>query len=338
MAEVMDLMSIGSRLKESREQMGLTRVQLASKVTACLPDSGKITARAIETYERDDRSPPLDKIAALCNILKLDPLQLFAEIPLAGDNSLTHQIKRSFEPPKVQEEQFTPENVTAMLAQVLETNKQIQAQLQQGPEGGASDSAIDGKAMFDGASGAVNNSLNAVGYCREENLLNGRRAPVLINYIETGLKSMEYGELLALASDRGIDMTCSRLVVGRITGVEESTFLSVEQFNDSVNLVDNGWFSDNQEGDHEEVKAALFAELELAILDHALFGLSLGELSEEALERVANAVEAENRGWFQSKESYLNELREVGKTALLSGKVLPSDIEVAISGGSKDKN
>jgi len=336
MAEVMELMSIGSRLKESREQMGLTRAKLASEVTACLPDSSKITARAIETYERDDRSPPLDKIAALCSVLQLDPLQLFAEIPLSGDNSLTHQIKRSFESPEIQTEQFTPENVSEMLAQVLESNKQIQAQLQQGSEGDSPNSTVGGKAMFDGVRGSVNSSLDAVVYCREENLLNGRRAPVLINYIGSGLKSMEYSELLTLALDRGIDLTCSRLVASRISDIEGSPFLTTEQFNDSVNMVGSEWFPGHPEKNHEEVKAVLLAELEQSILDYALFGFSLGELNKETLKLVASVFEAESKGIFQTKESYLNELREVGKTALLSGKVLPSDIETAISGGSKD--
>jgi transcriptional regulator with XRE-family HTH domain len=336
MAEVMELMSIGSRLKESREQMGLTRAQLASEVSARLPDSIKVTARAIETYERDDRSPPLDKVAALCDVLQLDPLQLFAEIPLAGDNNLMHQIKRGFEPPKIQSEQFTPENVSEMLSQVLETNKQIQAQLQQDQGGNLPNSSVDGKAMFEGLSNSVNTSLNALDYCREENLLNGRRAPVLLKYVESGLKGMEYSELLALALDRGVDMARSRLVASRISGIKESPFLTVEQFNDSVNMVDSGWFFNHQEETHEEVKAVILAELEQAILDRALFGFSLGELGEEAVKLVANTVEAESKGLFQSMESYLNELCVVGKTALLSGKVLPSDIETAISGGSKD--
>jgi transcriptional regulator with XRE-family HTH domain len=94
MAEVLDFMSVGSRLRQAREEMDLTRDELARLASELMPGSSNVmTKRSIEAYERDDRFVPMYKAAALCSVLSLDPLALLAEVALSGNADLTRQIK-----------------------------------------------------------------------------------------------------------------------------------------------------------------------------------------------------------------------------------------------------
>ncbi|MGN7613994.1 helix-turn-helix domain-containing protein [Magnetococcales bacterium HHB-1] len=331
MAEVQELMSVGSILKQAREEKGMSRPELAQEATKILPAGAQpLTKRAIESYERDDRSIPLDKAAALCSVLSLDPLSLLAEVALSGNADLTRTIQPEREESKDYAEPSYDQRVPELLNQLLSANRLIQDQLKQASSVGVVDSVAGDYSI--GSSSHVDQVVGLLkeldGY-RLNNAMTRRRVPVLLNLINDGLQGLEYDELYALAIERSIDMDCPRCVASRISDEDESSFWPVDAFVDFVFDASEALL----EEDEEDPRAELISELEIAITDSALFGVSLGELYQESVKHLAKAVGVGSKWPFRSNESYLNKLREAALTALVQGDVTPTQVEIAVAGG-----
>ncbi len=163
------LLTVGNRLKRAREEIGLSRRQVA--------DETGISMKMIEKYEYDTAEPPLSRLKLLCQLLDVPMNEIMDEVKTPQSIDVRPKEKSSGKP------------MGRTRDPVIQAQKVA--------------------AKFAPDAPSASDSLNLISELVAEKGVNARRLPELIRQAEVALAELDYDDMFALGvPDYGLFEDC----------------------------------------------------------------------------------------------------------------------------------
>ena len=175
------VVSVGSRLRQARDDAGLTRKR-AEELTG-------ISAKTIEKYERDDTEPSISRVAAMCKAYGLPFEEIMAELGLSadeGDAPAGYGVRPGIDPGNVPDQGSEPQNSANSLRRLPPGVIIGNAKASELPVGGAELLAIRSAVAMDG--------------------INSRALPARIDAAQSVMSELGETELASLADFVGVTL------------------------------------------------------------------------------------------------------------------------------------